>query len=97
MALFLFPKGGYITSAQSVELLKTGIIELLPVLKDDAIPLIDTIAPTDFVLNSPLGMSDGQVYKHLQSVLWQTSSTFERPKWWQLVTHWKSDTEKSKL
>lgn len=94
---FCSKKGGFITSPRPIELLKAGIIELLPVLKDDAIPLIDTIAPNDFVLNSPLGMSDGQVYKHLQSILWQTSSTFERPKWWQLVTHWKTDGEKAKL
>ncbi|XP_055298156.1 peroxisomal acyl-coenzyme A oxidase 3 isoform X2 [Sitodiplosis mosellana] len=92
----LFYEGGFISSARPVELLKTGIIELLPLLKDDAIPLVDVIAPSDFILNSPLGMSDGQVYKHLQSVLWQTPSTFERPKWWKLVTHWK-EKENSKL
>lgn len=85
------------TSSRSVELLKAGIIELLPKLKDDAIPLIDAIAPTDFIINSPLGMSDGQVYKHLQSILWQTPSTFERPKWWPLITHWKNIGDKSKL
>lgn len=85
------------SSAQPVELLKAGILELLPIVKDDAIPLVDAIAPNDFVLNSPLGMSDGQVYKHLQSTLYQTSSTFERPKWWQLVTHWRNDFDKSKL
>lgn len=91
------PQGGFIQSAHHVELLKTGIIELLPILKDDAVSLVDAIAPNDFILNSPLGMSDGDVYKHLQSILWQTSSTFERPKWWRLVTHWKNDTSKSKL
>lgn len=96
MFSFLF-QGGFITSARPVELLKAGIIELLPLLKDDAIPLVDVIAPNDFILNSPLGMSDGQVYKHMQSILWQTSSTFERPKWWKLVTHWKNDADKSKL
>lgn len=85
------------TSSVPVELLKTGVIDLLPELKNDAISLVDAIAPNDFILNSPLGMSDGQVYKHLQSILWQTSSTFERPKWWKLVTHWKSDGDKSKL
>lgn len=86
------------TSAYPVELIKTGVIELLPRVKDDAIPLIDSIAPNDFVLNSPLGMSDGQVYKHLQSILWQTPGTFERPQWWRLATHWKTENvDKSKL
>lgn len=94
--MIFFPsiqKGGFISSAKPVELLKSAIIDLLPILKDDAIPLVDAIAPNNFVLNSPLGMSDGQVYKHLQSIFWQTSSTFERPKWWKVVTN----NEKSKL
>lgn len=74
-------QGGFFASARPVQLLKTGTIDLLPLLKDDAIPLVDAISPTDFILNSPLGMSDGQVYKHLQSILWQSSDTFQRPKW----------------
>lgn len=81
------------TSSQSSEYLKEGILNLLTELKDDAISLVDTIAPTDFILNSPLGMSDGDVYKHLQSVLWQTPGTFERPEWWQEVTHWKTQSK----
>lgn len=88
-------QGGFIQSAKHVENMKTGIIELLPILKDDAVSLVDAIAPNDFILNSPLGMSDGQVYKHLQSILWQTPSTFARPNWWKQVTHWQND--KSKL
>lgn len=79
------------------ELIKHGVLDLLKALKDDAISIVDAIAPTDFILNSPLGMSDGEVYKHLQSVLWQTAGTFERPEWWQIVTHWQNDLNKSKL
>ncbi len=30
-------------------------------LKDEAVALVDTIAPPDFVLQSPIGSSDGQV------------------------------------
>lgn len=30
-------------------------------LKDDAVALIDVLAPTDFILNSPLAQADGQV------------------------------------
>lgn len=30
-------------------------------LKDDAVSLVDVIAPPDFVLNSALGRSDGEV------------------------------------
>lgn len=82
---------------EPAELIKHGVLELLKQLKNDAISIVDAIAPTDFVLNSPLGMSDGEVYKHLQSVLWQTPGTFERPEWWQIITHWKNDLKQSKL
>lgn len=85
------------TGNEPAELIKHGVLDLLKALKDDAVSIVDAIAPNDFILNSPLGMSDGEVYKHLQSVLWQTAGTFERPEWWQIVTHWKNDLNKSKL
>lgn len=85
------------TGNKPAELIKCGVLDLLKELKDDAVSIVDAIAPNDFVLNSPLGMSDGEVYKHLQSVLWQTAGTFERPQWWQHVTHWKNDLKSSKL
>lgn len=85
------------TGSEPAEFIKYGILDLLKELKNDAISVVDAIAPNDFILNSPLGMSDGEVYKHLQSVLWQTPGTFERPEWWQTVTHWKNDPQQSKL
>lgn len=85
------------TGNEPAESIKYGVLNLLKELKNDAISIVDAIAPNDFILNSPLGMSDGEVYKHLQSVLWQTAGTFERPEWWQIVTHWKNDLKQSKL
>lgn len=66
-------------------LLQNGILELLPELKNEAVGLVDAIAPTDFILNSPLGMSDGNIYKHLESHLYQTKETFTRPIWWREI------------
>lgn len=66
-------------------------------LKNDAVSLVDAISPNDFILNSPLGMSDGNVYKHLQTVLWNTPGTFDRPNWWQHITEWKENVTKNKL
>lgn len=49
-------------------LLKTSIIELCALIKKDAVGLVDAIAPTDFFVNSVLGMSDGQVSKNFNKI-----------------------------
>lgn len=90
-------EGGYVVGSQPAQLIKQGILENLQVLKNDSVALVDAIAPSDFVLNSPLGMSDGEVYKHLQNVLWQTPGTFERPEWWRNISNWRNELNKSKL
>ena len=77
-------EGGFVTSngPNVNDLLQTGILGLLTDLKNDAVSLVDSIAPPDFILNSPLGMSDGNVYKHLESFMYQTPDTFTRASWW---------------
>lgn len=57
-------EGGFIESSGQVaagDLYHEGILNLLPQIKDEAISLVDSVAPPDFILNSPLGMSDGKV------------------------------------
>jgi acyl-CoA oxidase len=89
-------EGGYVDAGVNVtDLLQTGILELLPSLKDEAIALVDAIAHPDFIINSPLGMSDGNIYKHLESYIYQTNDTFTRPSWWKEVVH--EDFLQSKL
>jgi acyl-CoA oxidase len=77
-------EGGFVTSngPNVNDLLQSGILELLTDLKNEAVSLVDSIAPPDFILNSPLGMSDGNVYKHLESFMYQTPDTFTRASWW---------------
>ena len=77
-------EGGFVTSngPNVNDLLQNGILGLLTDLKNDAVSLVDSIAPPDFILNSPLGMSDGNVYKHLESFMYQTPDTFTRASWW---------------
>ena len=41
--------------------LRDVIVNLCSALKDDAIALVDAIAPSDFVLHSALGHSNGEV------------------------------------
>ncbi|XP_040602894.1 peroxisomal acyl-coenzyme A oxidase 3 isoform X3 [Mesocricetus auratus] len=51
-------------------------------LKDDAVALVDVIAPSDFVLGSPIGRADGELYKNLWSAILQQHGVLERAAWW---------------
>ncbi|XP_053959665.1 peroxisomal acyl-coenzyme A oxidase 3 isoform X2 [Anastrepha ludens] len=92
----IFYQGGYFQGNTHTELYQQGLLDLLPVLKKEAISLVDAIAPTDFILNSPLGMSDGNVYQHLERSIVLAPGVFERPSWWRDVTY-KEYLQKAKL
>ncbi|XP_054269521.1 peroxisomal acyl-coenzyme A oxidase 3-like [Macrosteles quadrilineatus] len=83
-------QGGYAVGPQPVVLLREAILQLCSQLKPEAVALADVIAPPDFILNSVLGRSDGNVYKNLQSSLFQNKNTFERPSWWTEITKFTS-------
>ncbi|XP_063974063.1 peroxisomal acyl-coenzyme A oxidase 3-like [Diachasmimorpha longicaudata] len=79
-----FYAGGYAEPSSNMDqYLREGIIKLSKELVDEAVALVDVLAPPDFILNSPLGMSDGRVYEHLERFLKQDADNFERPTWWQ--------------
>jgi acyl-CoA oxidase len=40
------------------------VSELCQTLRKDAVPLVDAFNLSDFVINSPLGRYDGNVYEH---------------------------------
>eukprot|EP00057_Strongylocentrotus_purpuratus_P031918 XP_786081.3 PREDICTED: peroxisomal acyl-coenzyme A oxidase 3 [Strongylocentrotus purpuratus] len=75
-------QGGYISGPQPASLIRDSILELCRELKDEAVALVDVLAPPDFILNSPIGASDGQVYKRLYNAILQTPKCLERPDWW---------------
>uniref|UniRef100_A0A8C1GQY6 Acyl-coenzyme A oxidase n=1 Tax=Cyprinus carpio TaxID=7962 RepID=A0A8C1GQY6_CYPCA len=54
-------QGGYFSGRQPVDFIHTAILTLCGQLKDDAVALVDVIAPPDFILNSPIGKADGEV------------------------------------
>ncbi|KAK9731627.1 Acyl-CoA oxidase [Popillia japonica] len=75
-------QGGYANGKEPVNLIQYAILHLCSEIKGDAVALVDTIAPPDFLLNSVLGASDGQVYHHLQSSFFQSAYCMTRPRWW---------------
>ncbi|GAB0095270.1 Acyl-coenzyme A oxidase [Sergentomyia squamirostris] len=95
--LGLLYQGGFASNTPAGELYEQGILSLLSVIKHDAIALADALAPPDFILNSPLGASNGEVYKNLQAAIMQYPGALERPTWWKDVIHWKDYAQNSKL
>ncbi|CAH0555763.1 unnamed protein product [Brassicogethes aeneus] len=78
-------QGGFASNRLISMLVKEGILKLLGRIKNNAIALVDAIAPPDFLLNSVLGYSDGQVYKHLESAFLRFPNGLSRPTWWKEV------------
>lgn len=58
-------QGGYTSGEKPAILVQEAILTLCKELKNDAIGLVDAIAPPDFMLNSVLGASDGEVTKKI--------------------------------
>ncbi|XP_055712860.1 peroxisomal acyl-coenzyme A oxidase 3-like isoform X2 [Phlebotomus papatasi] len=95
--LSILYQGGFATGPKAAEIYEQGILILLPQIKKDALALVDALAPPDFILNSPLGAANGEIYKNLEASILQTPGTLERANWWKDVIHWKKYTENSKL
>ncbi|CAK6976507.1 peroxisomal acyl-coenzyme A oxidase 3 [Scomber scombrus] len=64
-------QGGYMSGRKPAEMFQMSILSLCSQMKDDAVALVDVFAPTDFILNSPIGNADGQLYKNLWSTVMQ--------------------------
>lgn len=62
--------------------MQDAILALCVQLKDDAVALVDVIAPPDFILGSPIGRADGELYKNLWTAILQQEGILERATWW---------------
>ncbi|XP_053073628.1 peroxisomal acyl-coenzyme A oxidase 3 isoform X3 [Acinonyx jubatus] len=65
-------------------------------LKDDAVALVDVIAPPDFILDSPIGRADGELYKNLWTAVLQEGQVLERASWWAEFSASKTHVESLK-
>ncbi|KAL0842446.1 hypothetical protein ABMA28_014544 [Loxostege sticticalis] len=80
-------QGGYARGEAPTRLIRAAILELCAELKGEIVSVVDALAPTDFVLNSVLGRSDGNLYQNIEQALFNAPDTIGRAKWWrQAVT-----------
>ncbi|XP_017771028.1 PREDICTED: peroxisomal acyl-coenzyme A oxidase 3-like [Nicrophorus vespilloides] len=82
-------KGGFFVGEKPATLIQDAVLKLCEDLKNDAVSLIDCIAPDDFLINSFMGKSDGKVYEHLQNELMGGEGNMSKPNWWKEVLHSK--------
>ena len=92
----LIDTGGYCNGPNPAQFVRDGILKLCKELKVEVVSLVDVLAPPDFILNSVLGKSDGNVYKNIENKMFQSEKTFSRPGWWKEITNWQ-DNMNSKL
>ena len=75
----------YFTDSNQAGLIEEAIIAYCLDLKDDALLLVEALAPPDWVLRSPIGHSNGTPLKNLYGAI-VTPKSQERPSWWKELT-----------
>ncbi|XP_014236981.1 peroxisomal acyl-coenzyme A oxidase 3-like isoform X1 [Trichogramma pretiosum] len=81
-----FYSGGFaMLNSKMDSLIRQGIILLCRELVAESVSLVDVLAPPDSVIDSPLGMSDGNIYKHLEEAIKSNPECLKRPSWWREI------------
>lgn len=93
--LAYFYQGGYARQPEFAQHIKEAILDLCKKLKGDALSVIDGLAPTDYVVHSVLGKSDGKLYENLEKLIKESPGATSRPSWWREIVY--DSVELSKL
>ena len=86
---------GIFTQPGHTALLQSLILGTSRELLEDSVTLCDTLSPPDFILNSVLGHSSGDIYARLEETMRNSEVTKQgRPEYWKELAGYYS---KSKL
>ncbi|PFX32986.1 Peroxisomal acyl-coenzyme A oxidase 3 [Stylophora pistillata] len=75
-------QGGFCCSVNDARIVRAAILTLCCELKNEAVALVDALAPPDFILNSPIGHSNGKAHENLHAAIMQKPENKERISWW---------------
>ncbi|CAF3940206.1 unnamed protein product, partial [Adineta steineri] len=79
--LTLLYEGHYIQNNEINQWIQTRLLDLCYELRHDLVSLVDVFAPPDHILNSVLGINNGQVYKAINNMIHSNKQTFLTPLW----------------
>ncbi|CAD8063787.1 unnamed protein product [Paramecium primaurelia] len=66
-------------------IVKRLLMKLSNQLKDEAIGIIDALAPPDEILGSIFGSSDGDIYNKFIQKIYSGKNTFQKVPWWEQI------------
>jgi len=78
--LAVFREHDYLSTVQG-HAVKTYVVALCEELAESSVRIIDAIAPPDRLIGSPLGMRDGQVYRHFMEAVEGAKEWYDKAAW----------------
>eukprot|EP00794_Sanderia_malayensis_P014290 gene14290-15777_t len=75
-------QGGFLKDGNVVEVIHDSIIRLCSELKPDVLTLVESFAPPDWILQSPIGHSNGMPLKNLYDNFMNDPKKREKISWW---------------
>ena len=77
--------GGFFTYENHIRDISDAVLELCAELKGECVGLVETLTPPDFILKSPIGHSNGLIYKNLFAAMVGSDNSTGRVDWWREV------------